>query len=158
MPRLELCAALTGAQLAKLLVNELTLPIQEVTHWTDSTTVLHWLRSESCHFKVFVDTRVAEIQELTNLESWRYVDSARNPADDLTRGKNLKELNRPNRWIHGPQFLLQPPNEWPSNPSETPVDDNRVEENCRLWTNHHITACDRWSQVHQLARIATSSS
>lgn len=124
MPRLELCAALTGAQLAKLIVNELTLPIQEVTHWTDSTTVLHWLRSESCHFKVFVGTRVAEIQKLTNLDSWRYVDSARNPADDLTRGKNLKELIRPNQWIHGPKFLLQPPNEWPSNPSETPVDDN----------------------------------
>ncbi|KAA8591960.1 hypothetical protein FQN60_017334 [Etheostoma spectabile] len=46
----------------------------------------------SCHFKVFVGTRVAEIQELTDLKSWRYVDSARNPADDLTRGKSLKDL------------------------------------------------------------------
>lgn len=88
IPRLELCTALTGAQLAELLINELTLPIREIICWTDSTTVLHWLHSESCHFKVFVGTRVAEIQELTKAEVWRYVESHQNPADDLTRGKN----------------------------------------------------------------------
>lgn len=63
IPRLELCAALVGAQLAKLIGNELILKVQEVTFWTDSTTVLHWLHSESCRFKVFVGNRVAEIQE-----------------------------------------------------------------------------------------------
>lgn len=40
IPRLELCAALTGAQLAKVLHAELTLPIHHFTLWTDSTTVL----------------------------------------------------------------------------------------------------------------------
>ena len=123
VPRLELCAALTGAQLGTLLLKELTLTIQDVTYWTDSTTVLHWLQSQSCHFRVFVGTRVAEIQELTDLKSWRYVDSARNPADDHTRGKSLKDLLGENRWIQGPQFLLQCPSEWPSNPSEPTGDD-----------------------------------
>lgn len=69
-------------------------------------------------------TRVAEIQELTKRELWRFVDSARNPADDLIRGKNLKELIESNRWIHGPQFLQQPLSKWPSNPSEPPGDNN----------------------------------
>lgn len=40
MPRLELCAALTAAQLATLLQRELTVPICDVILWTDSTTVL----------------------------------------------------------------------------------------------------------------------
>lgn len=31
IPRLELCAALTGAQLANLLSSELTIPLQSVT-------------------------------------------------------------------------------------------------------------------------------
>lgn len=65
MPRLELCAALTGAQLAKQLHNELSLEIRNTFLWSDSTTVLTWLKSESCRFKVFVGTRVTEIQELT---------------------------------------------------------------------------------------------
>lgn len=117
IPRLELCAALTGAQLAKLLVNELTLKIQKITFWTDSTTILYWLHSESWRFKVFMGTRVAEIQELTDLKAWRHVDSVRNPADDLTRGRNLKDLTRPDRWIMGPEFLIQPQSNWPSPPT-----------------------------------------
>ncbi|KAJ7997480.1 hypothetical protein DPEC_G00229450 [Dallia pectoralis] len=72
MPRLELCAAVTGAQLSKLLERELTMKVDKTTLWTDSTTVLTWLQSESCRFKVFVGTRVAEIQELTDLKVWRY--------------------------------------------------------------------------------------
>ncbi|XP_069378750.1 uncharacterized protein [Paralichthys olivaceus] len=52
IPRLELCAALAGAQLAHLLSAELTIPQQSVTLWTDSTTVLSWLTSDSCRYKV----------------------------------------------------------------------------------------------------------
>ncbi|KAL0177742.1 hypothetical protein M9458_026636, partial [Cirrhinus mrigala] len=63
--RLELCTALSGAQLSKLLVTELTIPIHSVILWSDSTTVLTWLKSSSCRYKVFEGTRVAEIQELT---------------------------------------------------------------------------------------------
>lgn len=117
MPRLELCGALTGAQLASLLKKELTLHIDIVVLWTDSTTVLTWLQSESCRFKVFVGTRVSEIQELTDSSCWRYVDSAQNPADDITRGKTLEELAQPNLWGQGPPFLLKSPEEWPVNPS-----------------------------------------
>lgn len=62
MPRLELCAALTGAQLAQVLQRELTINFDRLILWSDSTTVLTWLKSESCRFKVFVGTRVAEIQ------------------------------------------------------------------------------------------------
>lgn len=99
IPRLELCAALIGAQLAKLLANELTLNLDKITYWTDSTIVLHWLHSESCRYKVFVGTWVAEIQELTNQAKWRHINSEGNPADDLTRGKNLRDLMGANRWL-----------------------------------------------------------
>ncbi|KAI2646026.1 hypothetical protein H4Q32_024548 [Labeo rohita] len=92
MPRLELCAALSSAQLAQFLRQELTIAIETVTLWTDSTTVLNWLQSESCRYKVFIGTRVAEIQELTEPHSWRYVDSSNNPADDITRGRTPPSL------------------------------------------------------------------
>lgn len=41
--RLELCAALTGAQMAKVITTKLTLPIRSLTLWSDSLTVLTWL-------------------------------------------------------------------------------------------------------------------
>lgn len=88
------CAALTGAQLAKVLSTELSLPIHQVFLWADSTTVLTWLQSNSCQFKVLVGTRVAEIQDLTEREAWSYVDSTQNPADDITwREKTVGALN-----------------------------------------------------------------
>lgn len=72
-------------------------------------------------------TRVSEIQELTASHTWRYVDTANNPADDLTRGKTLAELATPNRWIQGPAFLRGPPEEWPSCPNITePEDDSEL--------------------------------
>lgn len=123
MPRLELCAALTGAQVAALLRRELTLPLHDVTLWSDSTTVLTWIQSESCRFKVFVGTRVAEIHELTSECYWRYVDSSNNPADDITRGKTLMEIAEDGRWKDGPSFLLQSPESWPTKPSVAVVDE-----------------------------------
>lgn len=117
MPRLELCAALTGAQLAKVLQTELTLSIQSVVLWSDSTTVLSWIQSESNQYKVFVGTRVSEILDLTKPGSWRYINTDLNPADDITCGKTLLELSQPNRWSQGPLFLYQSSDHWPLNPS-----------------------------------------
>ncbi|XP_067654469.1 uncharacterized protein [Haliotis asinina] len=113
IPRLELSAALVGAQLADMLNRELTLPIERVTLWSISTTVLSWLKSDSCRYKVFVGTRVAEIQTLTNVADWRYVNTKDNPADDLTRGKTLEELANSSAWQNGPSVLQQSPDEWP---------------------------------------------
>ena len=92
IPCLELCAALVAAQLAHVLERELSLKIAHTVLWSDSTTVLTWLHSQSCPFKVFVGARVAEVEELTENCTWHYVDSVNNPADDLT----LEALIEPN--------------------------------------------------------------
>ncbi|KAK7938259.1 hypothetical protein WMY93_001585 [Mugilogobius chulae] len=126
MPRLELCAAVSGAQLAALLQKEIGVPIQQVSLWSDSTTVLQWLQSDSCRYKVFVGTRIAEIQDLTSPEDWKYVDSALNPADDLTRGKTLSEIVQPQRWSLGPSFLFQDKSQWPKSPTKR--DEEREED------------------------------
>lgn len=52
IPRLELCAALVAAQLARVLEKELTLMVARIVLWSDSTTVLTWLHSQSCRYKV----------------------------------------------------------------------------------------------------------
>lgn len=114
--RLELCAALTGAQLGDVLKKELTLDIHQFVYWSDSTTVLTWLQSDSCRYRVFVGVRVTEIQELSDPGAWHYVDSAANPADDITRGLSLVQLAAETRWKRGPDFLMQPSSCWPKAP------------------------------------------
>lgn len=123
IPRLELCAALTGAQLAATLRKELTIKIDQELYWTDSTTVLTWLQSDSCNYKVFVGTRVAEIQDLTDPKAWHYINSELNPADDITRGLTLFKLLEQRRWSQGPQFLTQPVSSWPKQPLDVVCDD-----------------------------------
>lgn len=155
IPRLELCGALLAAQLASTLNKELTSAIERTVLWSDSTTVLTWLSSQSCRYKVFVGARVAEIQELTEHCTWRYIDSESNPADDLTRGKALAELKVPNRWSNGPPFLLNSPDTWPENPSSEPSNDE-LELRKTVFCGTSITstptcqdgmACKTWQEL-----------
>lgn len=53
-----------------------------------------------------------------NPQDWQYVDSTRNPGDDITLGKGLTELAGPNRWFQGPEFLLLPPDLGTSDPQD----------------------------------------
>ena len=43
--------------------------------WTDSQTVLSWIKTPARKFKPFVSARVAEIQEGVNVGNFRYVKS-----------------------------------------------------------------------------------
>ena len=56
------------------------------TFWTDSRTVLTWIKTQPREFRPFVSVRVAEIQETVGSEQFRYIKSKYNPADALTRG------------------------------------------------------------------------
>lgn len=113
IPRLELCAALAGSQLAYFLQRELTLSINDVMFWSDSTSVLTWICSDTCRYNVLVANRITEILEHTQPEQWRYVDTANN---DITRGKKLIELTNTSRWFSGPSFLYLPTDQWPKSP------------------------------------------
>ena len=120
IPRLELMAALIATRLAKIICNELKIKPARVVLWSDSMIVLAWLRSESTAFKSFVGVRVAEIQSTFESATWRHVPSDLNPADDLSRGITVSEMN--GRWMNGPVFLTKEPEEWPIETSETPSD------------------------------------
>ncbi|XP_071034252.1 uncharacterized protein [Parasteatoda tepidariorum] len=65
IPRLELCASVLLAQLLNKVLKSLTLPIQQIMLWTDSTIVLAWLPRSPDQLKTFISNRVKLIQELT---------------------------------------------------------------------------------------------
>ena len=102
---------------------ERTLEVTHTTLLSDSTTVVTWLYSQSCHFKVLAGARMAEIQDLMGDWICCYLDSDQNPANDPTRGKTLQELKDPKRLSQGPPFLLRSPDSWPERPSDEPLED-----------------------------------
>lgn len=84
--RLELCAAVLSARLAKNIISILRIHITQQYWWSDSQVVLAWIAAESSRWKTYVANRVSEIHEVTQQYKWNYVKSNKNPADILSRG------------------------------------------------------------------------
>ena len=118
IPRLELTAATVSVRVGEMIAKELDEPAESKTYWTDSTTVLKYIRNNKKRFHVFVANRVQTIRDATNSNQWRYVGTDINPVDDSSRGLKGHELSKQHRWITGPNFLWLPESEWPQLPAD----------------------------------------
>ncbi|XP_052750995.1 uncharacterized protein LOC128200722 [Galleria mellonella] len=113
IPRLELQGALLAARLANIIDSD-HKDFKPTTRyfWTDSSTVLQWIRSDPRNYKPYVAHRLGEIDELTKNCEWRYVPSDINIADVATQD-DAPPLTYSNSWFQGPAFLRRPESEWP---------------------------------------------
>lgn len=119
IPRLELNAAV----LATRLLDEIqrshdSIRINKIVMWTDSETVLKWIRSDQRKYKQYVGFRVAEIAASTPSSLWRWVPTSMNVADDGTRVRNPPVFDPNGRWLWGPAWLLDDENTWPKQRSD----------------------------------------
>ncbi|XP_033363319.1 uncharacterized protein LOC117241540, partial [Bombus vosnesenskii] len=124
IPRLELSGALLLASLATTVLQALPSNIARTVYWTDSTIVLHWINTSPHTLKTFVANRVTEIQRKTHASDWRHFPTTDNPADLISRGQLPEDFLKTIIWQHGPEWLQQPEEYWPTwNPvplNETP--------------------------------------
>ncbi|XP_057379661.1 uncharacterized protein LOC130701900 [Daphnia carinata] len=112
---LELSAAVLVIRLSNLLVEELDIKFDRALYWSDSTTVLSWIKSTSCRFNVYVGNRVGEILETSLPDQWHYVPSSLNPADDASRA------------------YLRDPENWPKHPFLPSIDPSDPEIRPSAW-------------------------
>lgn len=113
IPRLELMAALIGAELSQFIRTAFRMPNIEATFWTDSTIVVHWLRRDPNCCKPFIANRIVSIREASENGIWRHVQGTDNPADLLTRGASAEQLMNASLWWNGPGWLAGSTNDWP---------------------------------------------
>lgn len=104
IPRLELCGALLLAKLYREVHRALGLSPNKTVLWSDSTIVLHWIKTLPHLLKTYVSHRVAQIQEITDLQVWRHIRSEDNPADALSRGQ-LNAFFDNQSWFSGSSWL-----------------------------------------------------
>ncbi|XP_044745202.1 uncharacterized protein LOC123307065 [Coccinella septempunctata] len=116
IPRLELQAAVLGSRLAETVQNSLEVEIKGRMFWSDSQSVLHWIKSDSKKYKQFVANRITEIHDLTRPEEWKWISTDLNPADLATRFCKKKFLTLNSLWLEGPPFLKNCKSEWPDQP------------------------------------------
>ena len=58
--------AVLGKRVALSVVEALNIKKELITFWTDSTSVLWWVKGHSRHIKPFVANRIGELQAATN--------------------------------------------------------------------------------------------
>lgn len=115
LPRLELNGARLLTELYTEVKSSININIDRVYFWTDSTIVIHWIRTPASSLKSFVSNRVAAIQKISTSDQWFHVRSSDNPADALSRGQLPKEFTKNDLWTEGPKWLKEDPSKWPRN-------------------------------------------
>lgn len=106
IPRLELIGAVMLANLMNFVCKSYPEILPENIHYfTDSADVLYWIYSGASHWDVFVANRISTIRQLTEVQSWKHVTSARNPADIPSRGCSLAKLRYLTLYWNGPDFI-----------------------------------------------------
>lgn len=118
IPRLELTAATMASRMDTYWKKELHMPLQESVFWTDSTSVLKYIRNQTSRFRIFVANIVSEILKVSQPAQWRYVNTSSNPADAASRGLNTDVFLKNTIWLSGPPYLILPEQEWPANPDD----------------------------------------
>lgn len=128
IPRMELQAAVLGSRLASAIVSGHTILINKRVFWSDSKTVLCWLRGDPKRFRQFVSLRIGEILENTMVNEWKWIPTNENVADDATKWQSVPDVGPKGRWFNGPGFLLLPEASWPveTNQTKLKVDDDEL--------------------------------
>jgi len=106
IPRLELLGTLILARLMEGLVSHVRGVI-EVHCWTDSMTVLQWIRNKNI-YRQYVQSRINEIRQRTSGYCWQHCPGNVNPADLPSRGMSAKQMVNSSMWWNGPEFLKLP--------------------------------------------------
>ena len=108
-PRSELAAAQLNARAGNYVADALTIVLgykPKIYFFSDSEITLYRLKNPAETYKVWVANRLKAIQESTNIEDWKKVNTAENPADISSRGMDLSDLINSELFFHGPQWLL----------------------------------------------------
>ncbi|XP_065095026.1 uncharacterized protein LOC135716294 [Ochlerotatus camptorhynchus] len=153
IPRLELQAAVLGVRLLNTVVANHDVQITKRVLWTDSRTVLSWIRSDHRNYKPFVAFRIGEILQETVVDEWRWVPTRSNVADMLTKWGNGPVLDNNSAWFNGPDFLQLPEESWPTQklPPSNTTEELRA---CHMFHNDQlseplidVTRISRWNVV-----------
>ncbi|XP_062713936.1 uncharacterized protein LOC134290758 [Aedes albopictus] len=156
IPRLELQAAMMGSRLLHNICAALTLNVQKRFLWTDSATVLAWLRSDNRRYHQFVSFRVGEILSLTSMDEWNYVPSKLNVADDATKWNSGPSFDPEGRWFQGPSFLREPKDSWPKESANKVKEIHATSEEIRVVAVHQkieeVIEPERFSSWNRMVR------
>lgn len=64
----------------------------EFVYWSESMSVLRYVKNESTRFHTFVANRIAMVRDGSTPDQWRYAEGVANPGDHGSRGMTAEGL------------------------------------------------------------------
>ncbi|XP_058790947.1 uncharacterized protein LOC131664097 [Phymastichus coffea] len=119
--------AVLRTRLATMISSELDITIDKKIYWSDSTTVLQWIRAGPRLKQAYVRNRLSKIAETTQITEWRWIPTRQNPADDATR-PSKEALKATDRWFIGPDFLSKHTDDWPKEKALQDADKRKIDK------------------------------
>ena len=158
VPRAELSGAFTLSRLmfsVEMAVknSDIASRLVDKIMFTDSTTVLSWIRSASIKYKPYVKNKVIDIQELHASHVWRDIPSVENTAADLiSKGCKYKDLDK---IMKGPVRFNLPQKEWPTSDGVKNIEEITSEKVASIVSN--VVTCSEmiidFSRFHTWNKI-----
>ena len=157
IPKLEVSGVALGARLVPLITKAWNLgPHHKFYLWCDAKVVLHWLAQFNIK-EVFVHNRVKDIRSFYSKDTTtvRYVPSALNPADMITKPIKAKDFVKNKNYWSGPEWLLNE-NNWPEAEEEYNIYPEGVENTVTALPakTHHVGLN---SQINFFSRYSLQS-
>ena len=125
VPELELCGAVLLTELLGTVMKTLSISLENVMAWSDSTIVLCWLTKCPSLYKTFVANRLTTITSVVPASNWHHVPTNENPADCASRGLSAGELKEHHLWWSGAPWLLSEPLIMPPQPQKGELDKHK---------------------------------
>lgn len=127
IPNNELNAALLGAEAVQEYCFEKSE--KKVQYYSDNKSVLQFIRDQTIPVDTYKRRRIKRIIELSDKNSWQYIESENNPADLLTKAPTLKRLDRWFGWLRETANVRKIALPWRRNTSD--IDEERLKEEIR---------------------------
>ena len=70
IPRMELSAVVLATRLDRMIKQEISIPTDSSTFWTDSTCVLRYIENKDKRFQTFVANRISAILDQSTASQW----------------------------------------------------------------------------------------
>ncbi|XP_066924707.1 uncharacterized protein [Clytia hemisphaerica] len=114
-PRGELYASIINTHTSEVVRKSFHSTHTGASKFTDSQITLYWINNTSLQLKQWVRNRVNEIHRLTDITSWKYVQSNNMIADIGTRRcTTMTDVDQSSQWINGFQWMTQEVSEFPA--------------------------------------------
>ena len=85
IPKLELQVAVIASRIKCKIVDQSQITVNDIYFWSDSQTILKYIKNENQRFSAYIMHRVNEIKSNSNISDWYYVPGKMNITDHCRR-------------------------------------------------------------------------